>query len=231
MSQDRDSILEASERDAKPARFRSIEMDEQLPPELVSFAISEAERDADCVKAFLRGLRLEPPHDWLPADFLLNLASAIRLWRWERSGITIHLQEGLPCATKALGTAIASYIRPDAFSESWHARIWSLTCDRLAWSARELLDVTVVIDDASGDNELVEALARFAWLHRNDRDTKHTEEDTICQQDPRVGGGSSTTATAEARPSRPRLRTSNGPGMVRRPRALGLAEHRPRSKR
>jgi hypothetical protein len=146
-------------------------------PEKASFIIAEAERDADCVRAFLHRLVGRTPEGGVLEEFhipiklwhemLLNLAAAVRIYRWERAGLTFHRQEELPSALTAIAKALASYTRRDAFPEVWRKRVSSLSHSRFVWVARDLLNAVITIEDTNED-QLAEVLAQFAWAHRND---------------------------------------------------------------
>ncbi len=76
------------------------------PVELVQFATTEAERDAEDVGAFLTDAGLSPPPGptrGFPPGVLLDLGAVVRLRRWEAAGDLVHLDAGLPSARRPGG--------------------------------------------------------------------------------------------------------------------------------
>ena len=124
-----------------------------FPPELVGAAAAEAEADADRVVEFLRELgMLSEGHSplFLSADLLLFLGAVLRLNSWEEVGLRVHLDAGLPTATKILADAIRSAMElgravyPKELSHS----VTALFIERFAWHGRRDLDAAIVVDVA-----------------------------------------------------------------------------------
>ena len=80
-----------------------------LPADLLAKVQAEAEQDADDVAEFIRraAIRcsakvLKRQAIYLPREALLGLGLAMRLHRWERIGLPIHLAFGLPSSTEVV---------------------------------------------------------------------------------------------------------------------------------
>lgn len=78
----------------------------KLPAELLTKVQAEAEQDADDVAEFVRCAAMrcsaKPPKRQaveLPREALLGLGLAMRLNRWVRIGLPIHLAFGLPSSS------------------------------------------------------------------------------------------------------------------------------------
>jgi len=143
-----------------------------VPPELVTAIVEDAARDADHVGLFLRTIGLEgSPHCpiHLPAAFLLDLGAALRLLEWERRGLQVHLEVGLPSAKQALRDVFQAFAAPSgpavAPARSLTYRVMILFVERFAWNARVELDADITLDEPEED-QLLEALADFLWEHR-----------------------------------------------------------------
>lgn len=151
----------------------SPEVSNAYPAEAIRFARDEAARDADDVAAFLAGTGLAPPRGAtrpFPPGTLLDLAAFARVRRWEAAGHTAHTEAGLPTADAILrhvhGGLLAAATNAVAVPDgAYHRAVWTLAVDRFAWAARTELDADVALD-TEGEDELVEALARFLWAHR-----------------------------------------------------------------
>src|SRR4051794_36048358 len=88
----------------------------EIPVEMLAAMAAQAERSADRVSCFLDvlGLKATPQEPLaLPRDILLELAAALWLWDWERSGIDVHRGAGLPPAETAIEQALRSLGDPD----------------------------------------------------------------------------------------------------------------------
>jgi hypothetical protein len=143
-----------------------------LPPDLVDAVRRQAELDGDRVGLLLTQLLgpVEKGTIWFPEWFLLELAAALRLQSWEKDGITLHLDAGLPSSEHAIASVAQALT--DRITQGSHAddapltfRVNTLFIERFAWRGRADLDAEVVLGEADGD-ELVEVLARLMWAHR-----------------------------------------------------------------
>ena len=144
-------------------------VDLPFPPDLISAVRDQAERDANCVAVFLAALGLEASqekHLCLPANFLLYLGGALRLWLWEQQGLYLHRDAGLPDARQAIKDAFRSLAEPNLDARKIGVRILYLLAERFAWHAPAALGADVVLDDLGGDAAL-EALAEFLWAARH----------------------------------------------------------------
>ncbi|WP_165246493.1 hypothetical protein [Paludisphaera soli] len=139
------------------------------PADLRDATAAEAGRDADRVAAFLRAIGIAPAPARpvrLPAASLLALGAALRLWQWERSGLDVHLQAGLPSAERALTEALESLGAAEARSiDELSRRVVALFAERFAWRGRSELGADVVLDDPD-DDVMLEALAQLLWASR-----------------------------------------------------------------
>ena len=145
------------------------------PPELVRFAIDEAERDADEVAELLAAAGPAPPPGQtrgFPPGILLDLGAVVRLRRWEAAGLAVHREAGLPTARAALNFVIHTLVAaadPEALAAAGALgrEVPGLAMGRLAWTARAELGADVALD-ADDEDALVEALAQFLWARRHD---------------------------------------------------------------
>jgi hypothetical protein len=145
-----------------------------LPPDLIRAVAQEGARDAVRVAHFLDALAQTPAGQSLgqrpvrlPADFLLGLGAALRLLLWERNGIRVHLDAGLPPARDALRDVFRSVIDPEvaARTATLPSRVSALFVDRFAWTGRLELEADVTLGEAQ-EEALLDALAEFLWVHR-----------------------------------------------------------------
>jgi hypothetical protein len=140
-----------------------------VPPHLIQAVIRDAEHTADRVGAFLTTLGLQPPVR-LPADFLLGLGAALRLLEWEQTGISLHLEVGLPPARQAMYDVVRVVTSPaePATAErarSLAGRVMDLSVERFAWAGQVELNADVTLGEAE-EELLLDALADFLWAHR-----------------------------------------------------------------
>src|SRR3954462_3645470 len=88
------------------------------PAEALAAVARDAERDADGVVALLDdlGFRRPGPGDppvRLPAQFLLGLGIAARLFAWESTGLTLHREAGIASAGDVLLDVVRRTARPE----------------------------------------------------------------------------------------------------------------------
>src|ERR1700675_104227 len=96
-----------------------------FPPQVVLAVAQEASCAADRVSlfrdAFFGRLGLMPaegrPSLLLPRDFLLELAAALRLLVWEKNGLCLHREAGLPPADQAVRDAFR-WLKPPETPEA-----------------------------------------------------------------------------------------------------------------
>ena len=149
----------------------------EYPAELVQFATTEAERDADDVGAFLTTAGLAPPPGQtrdFPPTILLDLGAVVRLRRWEEAGYSVHLDTGLPSARAALYHVIATLLTTAttktpiaSLGAGALARaVFEVAVNRFAWGARLILGTDIVLS-VNDEDALVEAMAQFLWAQRH----------------------------------------------------------------
>jgi hypothetical protein len=143
-----------------------------LPDELVTAVAADAARNAAHIGLFLKTLCRKLPSCWpmpFPAGFLADLGAAVRLMIWEKSGLRVHLDAGLPPAEKALRDVMLSL--PCRQSKPWPPpadslamQVFDLSIERFAWSAHVELDADVAVEEADED-AILEVLAKFLLPH------------------------------------------------------------------
>jgi len=147
----------------------------QTPSDLVTALRIEASHDAEMVAGFLdvfcktsAGQCLTDNPERLTRDFLLALAAAMRLYRWEMSGVLTHLQTGLPSAHEALVDVWRSNIDAEAAARmaGLPRKVHSLFEGHFAWASGEELRADVAIGDVENE-KLLEAIADFLWENRH----------------------------------------------------------------
>jgi hypothetical protein len=146
-----------------------------LPPDMVRSVQAYALDDADLVGTFLRdvcGLPATPDHPVrLPADFLTELAAALRLFTWESAGFDLGQVAAVPEPRTALLDLFRRAMATDDGSPAnWSrdelsARVIAAYAERFAWPARSELGAEVVLGPADQENVL-EAVADFLWQIR-----------------------------------------------------------------
>ncbi len=140
-------------------------------PDLVAAVRDEAGRSADRVGEFLRGLAdrgvAVPP---LSRETLLELSAALTLAAWERDGLGLGREAGLPDARTAVRNALAT-VPPTVGSSGLAVRVLGLFVDRTAWAARPHLGADIRLDTPDED-AVVEALAQYLWATRPRPDTE-----------------------------------------------------------
>ena len=106
-----------------------------------------------------------------PADFLRDLGAVLQLKVWEGSGITAHLDAGLPSADEA-SSQVASRAMSGGYDETTDStstlshRVFRLTMEEFGWDGPGILgaDVHLRNDD---DDAFVDMLAEFLWQNRH----------------------------------------------------------------
>jgi hypothetical protein len=141
----------------------------ELPSDLLQAVARDAECDADWVGVFLTTGGLKPPLR-VPMELLLGLGAALRLFRWELSGITIHLAAGLPPARQALHEVVRAatgQAEPGLVErlKTLYSRVLSVFVERFAWNGRVELGADLTLDPAD-EEALLNGLADFLWDHR-----------------------------------------------------------------
>jgi hypothetical protein len=138
------------------------------PQDLLDAVVRDAEADADRVVLFLDALGLTPPPGQtrpMPAAFLLDLGSALRLLAWEAHGFSFHRDAGLPAARDAIRAAFRGSPRDPAELSN---AVLRLAVDRFAWAGQPELGTDVALGDVDEDAAL-DAIADFLWTHRHAR--------------------------------------------------------------
>jgi hypothetical protein len=108
----------------------------------------------------------------LPREFLRELGAILRLALWERAGLCDRLDHGLPPAREALRDLFTRFLRVPHVWESAEVAsglalaVFDISLSRLAWAAREEVNVDVVLDEPH-DKILLEGLADLLWDHRD----------------------------------------------------------------
>ena len=122
------------------------------------------------VIAFLEALGLHATPNApirLPADFLLSLAGAMRILRWQLAGLSHQLHPCLPSPSEVIVRAAKQAKRGQRMTgaQLWR-RLVTVGVNRLAWRGLPDLGADVVLD-LPDENTLVEAIAQFFWEHRH----------------------------------------------------------------
>jgi hypothetical protein len=156
-----------------------------LPVELEAALVRDAERDADGVVALLDALGFRRPGDGeppvrLPAQFLLGLGLAVRLFSWESKGLRVHLDAGVAPAKDVLRdvvrrTAQLGPCETDADVASLRMKVLCLSVQRFAWAGPAVLGADVVVGDPD-EELLLDALARLCWASRRKESANATHE-------------------------------------------------------
>lgn len=171
------------------ARRSSVAVPSKRDPEVVAFIagiLRQMGHAADLVTAFFRALGL-PLDDGelnicLPPQFLLELGALLQFREWQDAGVVQWSHPDGLTIDDLVSQAINRLQQgPQAFAGRQHGteamvsllRTWNETCSPVA---REHLDCDIAIEwDGDGDTEqLVEALADFAWRHRDRAHGKET---------------------------------------------------------
>jgi hypothetical protein len=139
-----------------------------VPSEFVEAIVGLASQAADRVTEFLHdleehGVRLIP----LPRVCLLELGAALTLASWEREGILIHRNLGLPSAAIAIRAALDSLLL-EAPKPTLLRRVLDVFEQRFAWQGFGDLAAAVIIE-GTNDDTLVDALAQYLWDNRKPR--------------------------------------------------------------
>jgi hypothetical protein len=143
-----------------------------LPVDLADAVRLQAELDADRVGRLLTQDRIDRDKGPIsvPEWLLFELAAALRLAQWEKDGISVHVEAGLPCARQALAgiyQALLDQLKRAQFCHDTPLlfQVNALFAERFAWRSRADLDADLLLGGVDED-ELVEVLARLLWIHR-----------------------------------------------------------------
>lgn len=154
-----------------------------VPEDLLSAVVAEAERDAEQVAIFLDRLFLEwslvhPKHGpassyrgRFSAEALLELGAALRILRWEHSRLVRDWME-LPSSLQALSSVLKTPGRRSS-ETPWTNRVVQIFVDHFAWRAAEEHRADLLIESADED-WLADRIAAFLWENRSTRsNTNH----------------------------------------------------------
>lgn len=145
-----------------------------FPPDMVNAVTAAAARDADAVGLFLQQLGLTGTAQQpltLPAGFLLHLAAALRLSRWETQGFCFHHAAGLPPPDQAICDAFDALVDANANPTEFCIAVMRLLLERFAWNGLRDLNADIALDELS-DEAALDVLAQFLWTHRHVATTK-----------------------------------------------------------
>ncbi len=176
-----------TERDMKPhavspARLRTQPSAASKNPETVAFIaaiLRQMDHAANLVAAFFRSLGLTSEDSklniCLPPQFLLELGALLQLREWQDAGVVqwshpdgLTVDDLISESIDQLQQGSRAFARTRRGTEAMVSllRMWNEACSPVA---REHLACDIAIEwDSDGDIEqLVEALAEFAWRHRD----------------------------------------------------------------
>jgi hypothetical protein len=149
----------------------------RFPSEVVDYVRRMADEDADVVAHFLRTLAEHASDAWprpthLPAAFLLGLGAALRVAAWEVLGFDAHRRAGLPSPGRIFASLLDHCLNRtpaerDAFVVRLAVTVHRVAVDGFAWQAAQQLGAEVMLLGAVEEEDLVEALAQFAWRARH----------------------------------------------------------------
>lgn len=144
----------------------------------IQAVIARAEYVARLTGEFLSATGLFPETDAtstepvrLPGGFLLELGAVLQLGVWERAGIRLHIDAGLPSVEEAAADLAR---RASENVGEFHGldaarllkRVLPLWVERFAWGGPERFGMELEIDAAEED-AFIEELAEFLWRHRS----------------------------------------------------------------
>jgi hypothetical protein len=140
-----------------------------FPEELCAAVALESEADADRVVLFMRELGYKPSLDkplYIDREVLLFFGAVLRLDTWERAGISIHRDRGMPSARELLMDAAQTMLkgtRPDGTGLGH--QVTKIFIYNFSWSARRHLDAPVLLD-ALDEDKTLDAIAELLWSRR-----------------------------------------------------------------
>lgn len=162
-----------------------ISSDVNLPTALADYARREAALDASAVLDFLAEAERRSGETWerpvrFPAAFLLGVGAAMRVLRWEISGIISHLECGLPRASQLLQHLMRVCLENTAEArDKWITqisnRISEIAVNCVAWQGHTILNADVVLG-VGDDDELVNAIATFVLQLQEGTEREQTEK-------------------------------------------------------
>lgn len=134
---------------------------------IIEAVIREAQESAAVVARLLQGVDSSVVR-CLSHDILLKLDAWTRIYRWERAGVSSHLDVGLPESAKVLAD-VEREIRgqPVLYPVKELGRsVFAFAMQRMSWRFNAThLDAEVI--DTSAQEELLAALARLLWENRH----------------------------------------------------------------
>lgn len=134
---------------------------------IIEAVIREAQESAVVVGRFLQSLDSSVVR-CLSHDLLLKFDAWTRIYRWERAGVSSHLDVGLPEAGEVLAD-IERELRGQPVQypmTELGRRVFAFALQRMSWRFNAThLDAEII--DTSVQEELLDALARLLWANRH----------------------------------------------------------------
>lgn len=104
----------------------------------------------------------------LSREQLLELAAAVQLKYWEQKGITLHVENGLPCYSYALAKieeqGRSSVSQP--LQATMSNRVMRFWLERYSWISQSEWETDMIVGEIDVD-QLVELMAEFLWSRRD----------------------------------------------------------------
>ncbi len=139
-----------------------IETDESADARtIIEAVIREAQESAAVVGRFLQSMDSSVVR-CLTHDLLLKLDACSRIYRWERAGVSSHLDAGLPGAAEVFADVEREFRGQPALYpvQELGRRVFIFAMQRMSWRFNAThLDAEIV--DTTAPKELLDALARL----------------------------------------------------------------------
>jgi len=146
------------------------------PINMIEAILRMAEEDAELVANWLSAMGISTPstnktQNYFPPTLLLGIGRAMRLLVWERQGIRLHIDAGLPESKVVLQQVLNCVYADDidqlnGLVDKLSGPILELAISQLAWSGPEQLGGDVIVQRPEED-EFLDAIAELLWKYQD----------------------------------------------------------------
>jgi len=134
---------------------------------IIEAVIREAQESAVVVGRFLQSVDSSVVR-CLSHDILLKLDAWTRIFRWERAGVSGHLESGIPSSAEVLADVEREFRgQPAVYPvQELGRRVFVFALQSMSWRLNATYLEAEIIDTTAPE-ELLDALAQLLWANRH----------------------------------------------------------------